>query len=99
MSKKYRVGIIGFGHMHVNNVAALYAKHPQVEMAACADTVPLVPELREAPYTRAWNLKNALNNMGVKKAYEDYRDLLAKEALDIAIVQSENAQHPANMIP
>jgi predicted dehydrogenase len=95
MSKKYRVGIIGFGHMHVNNVAALYAKHPQVEMTACADTVPLVPELREAPYTRAWNLKNALNNMGVKKAYEDYHDMLAKESLDIAIVQSENAQHPA----
>ena len=49
--KTYRVGIIGFGHMHINNVAALYAKHPQVEMAACADTVPVRPELRVAPYT------------------------------------------------
>ena len=34
MSKKYRVGAIGFAHMHVNNVAALYAEHPQVELVA-----------------------------------------------------------------
>ena len=95
MSKTYRVGIIGFGHMHVNNVAALFAQHPQVEMAACADTIPLVPELREAPYTRAWNLKHAVNDLGVKKIYEDYVTMLEQEDLDIVIVQSENAQHPA----
>jgi predicted dehydrogenase len=94
MDKIYRVGIAGFAHMHVNNVAALYAKHPQVEMAACADTIPLVPELREAPYTRAWNLKHALEHLGVAKAYTDYHEMLEKEKLDIVIVQSENAQHP-----
>jgi predicted dehydrogenase len=95
MQKTYRVGIAGFGHMHVNNVAAIYAKHPQVEMAACADTTPLVPELREAPYTREWNMKHALNNLGVAKAYDSYQEMLKNEALDIVIVQSENAQHPA----
>ncbi len=65
--KTYRVGIIGFGHMHVNNVAALYAKHPQVVMAACADTVPAKPELRTAPYTRDWNKEYALTELGVAK--------------------------------
>jgi len=94
MSRKYRVGIIGFAHMHVNHVAALYAQHPQVEMVACADTVPDVPELREAPYTRAWNLKNALTNIGVPKAYDDYHEMLEKERLDIVICCSENAKHP-----
>ena len=94
MSKKYRIGVIGFGHMHVNNVAALYAKHPQTELAAVADTVPLVPELREAPYTRGWNKKNALENIGFKKAYDDYKEMLAKEKLDIVIITCENAQHP-----
>ena len=86
MAKKYRVGIIGFAHMHVNNVAALYARHPQVEMVACADTTPLTPELRTAPYTRQWNLKHALMSLGVKKSYEDYRQMLAQERLDIVIV-------------
>ena len=94
MTKKYRLGIIGFGHMHINNVAALYAKHPQVEWVACADTVPLAPELREAPYTRGWNLKFALDQLGIPKAYADYHEMLQKEKFDIIIICSENAQHP-----
>ena len=94
MSKKYRVGIIGFGHMHINNVAALYAEHPQVEWVACADTVPDVPELRTAPYTRDWNVQNALTNLGVPKAYDCYDEMLGKEQFDIIIVCSENAKHP-----
>jgi predicted dehydrogenase len=94
MDKKYRVGIIGFAHMHINNVAALYAKHPHVELVACADTIPDRPELREAAYTRAWNLKHALDNIGVPKAYDDYHEMLEKEQFDIIICCSENAKHP-----
>lgn len=94
MSKKYRVGIIGFGHMHINNVSQMYDKHPQVEWVACADTVPAVPELREAPYTRGWNLKKALKDLGIPKAYEDWREMLEKEQFDIIICTSENAKHP-----
>lgn len=94
MAKIYNAGIIGFGHMHINNVAALFAKHPQVRWVACADTVPAVPELREAPYTRTWNLKNALSNLGVPKSYADYHEMLEKEKFDIIIICSENAQHP-----
>ena len=94
MGKKVRLGIIGFGHMHINNVAALYGAHPQVEWAACADTVPLRPELRAAPYTREWNLDNNVKKLGIPKTYPDYHDMLAQEGLDIVIVTSENAQHP-----
>ena len=94
MSKKVRLGIIGFGHMHINNVAALYGEHPQVEWAACADTVPLRPELRTAPYTREWNLDNNVTKLGIPKTYTDYHDMLAEAELDIVIVTSENAQHP-----
>ena len=84
--------------MHVNNVAALYAKHPQVVMAACADTVPAKPELRSAPYTREWNKEFALTELGVAKAYDDYIELLDKDSaagtpLDIVIVSSVNARH------
>jgi predicted dehydrogenase len=93
MNKKYRVGIIGFGHMHINNVAALYAKNPQVQWVACADTLPIRKELREAPYTRGWNLKHALTDLGVPKAYDDYHEMLSKEKFDIIIITSENAQH------
>ncbi len=94
MSKKYRVGIIGFAHMHINNVAALYAEHPQVEMVACADTIPDMPELREAPYTRTWNVKNIMTNLNISQSYDDYCEMLDKEELDIVICCSENAKHP-----
>jgi predicted dehydrogenase len=94
VNKTYRVGIVGFAHMHINHVAALFARHPQAEFVACADTRPLVPELREAPYTRGWNLKHALKDLGVPKAYDDYREMLEREQFDIVICCSENAQHP-----
>ena len=94
MSKKYRVGVIGFAHMHINNVAALYAQHSQVEVVACSDTVPDVPELREAPYTRTWNIDNIMTNLKVPQFYDDYCEMLDKEELDIVICCSENARHP-----
>lgn len=94
MGKTYRVGIIGFGHMHINNVAELYGQHPQVEWAACADTVPLCPEKRAARYTRSWNREHLIGKLGIPKAYDDYQAMLEEEALDIVIVTCENAQHP-----
>jgi predicted dehydrogenase len=93
MDKIYRVGIIGFGHMHINNVAQLYAAHPQVRFVACADTVPLTPELRVAPYTREWNRQNVMSLTGITQYYPDFYEMLIKEELDIVIVTCENAQH------
>ncbi len=92
---KVRVGIIGFAHMHVTDVAAHYAEHPQVQWVACADTVPYRPELRDAPYTRVWNMEHAIENLGVPKGYDDYEEMLDKENFDLIVVQSENAQHAA----
>ena len=95
MSTMYRVGVIGFAHMHINNVLGLFGKHPQVELVAGADTLPDRPELRKGPYTRAWNLEHALADLGLPKAYESYQEMLEKEGLDLVICCSENAHHPA----
>ena len=94
MSKSFRIGVIGFAHMHINHLIERFAAHPQAELAACADTPALVPELRSAHYTRAWNLRHALDDLGFPKAYDDYQEMLEQENLDIVICCSENAQHP-----
>ncbi len=94
MSKKYRVGIIGVCHVHVHNVAMIFKRHPRVELVACADTTPLVLELSKAPYTRAWNRDYLVNQVGIPNAYDDYRQMLEKEKLDIAVCNSENSKHP-----
>ena len=90
---RYKVAIIGFGHVHINDVAAHFANHPRIDLRCCADTKPLVPELKEGPYTRKWNLEFAKKNFQIKRVYDDYREMIDKEDLDLCVVNSENAYH------
>src|SRR4051794_14237097 len=93
MSKTYRVGVIGFAHMHVNTLLDAFAKLPNVEWVACADTVPVVPSRSEKATTRRANLKRAREKTGIPKAYDDYREMLDKEQFDIIVFCPENARH------
>ncbi len=93
MARTYGVGVIGFAHMHVNNVLAIFGRHPRVRLVAGADTVPDIPEKRKGPYTRGWNLEHALKNLGLPRSYDDYREMLRRERLDLVICCSENARH------
>ncbi|HEX6972251.1 MAG TPA: Gfo/Idh/MocA family oxidoreductase [Limnochordia bacterium] len=93
MSKRYRIGAIGFAHMHINTLLDRFAELPNVEWVACADTVPAVKPLSAVRDTRAANLRRALEHTGIPKAYDDYREMLEKESFDIIIFCPENAQH------
>ena len=52
MSKALRMGVIGFAHMHINELMRQMHDQPGVEWVACADTVPAIPEMVEAKNTR-----------------------------------------------
>jgi predicted dehydrogenase len=93
MPKTYRVGVIGFAHMHINELMRQFGAHPQVEWVACADTVPAVPERVEARFTRGWNLRHALTEIGIPRSYPDYREMLERERFDIVLFCPENARH------
>ena len=93
MSKTYRLGVIGFAHMHVNSLIDRFNELPNVEWVACADTVPNVPSLSMEPATRGHNVKRAHENTGIPKVYDDYCEMLEKEAFDIIIFCPENAKH------
>ena len=95
MSKVYRIGVIGFAHMHINHLVERFAAHPQTELAACADTPALVPELRAAHYTRAWNLRHALDDLGMPKAYDDYQTMLEQRQS----ISSSAAPKTRNILP
>jgi predicted dehydrogenase len=93
-AKKYRVGVIGVAHMHVNELMRKFAEHPQAELVAIADTRPEVPEINTTSRsTRGHTLETARGELGIPKQYDDYRELLDRERIDIAIVCSENARH------
>ena len=90
---RYKVAIIVFAHMHINDVAAHFHDHPQINLCACADTVPATSEIKiGAPYTRSWNRQFAIDRFGVKP-YDNYLDMLENEKPDLCIVTSENSRH------
>jgi predicted dehydrogenase len=93
MDRTYRVGVIGFAHMHVNSLLDAFGKLPNVEWVACADTVPVVPSRTTKPTSRGANLRRALEVTGIPKAYEDYQEMLDREQLDIVVFCPENARH------
>ena len=94
MAKTYRVGVIGVAHMHVNELERRFAEMPNVEMAAIADTEPEMAEINvTSASSRAHTVQTALGDIGVKKQYKDWHELLEKEKLDIVINNSENNRH------
>ena len=93
MDKIFRVAIIGFGHMHINEVGLSYHNNPNTKIVAITDTKPEIPELRAAPYTREWNFKHAQEIYPEAKVYDNYSAMLENEKLDLAVVTCEVRYH------
>ena len=93
MTKTYRVGVIGFAHMHINTLLDAFARLSNVEWVACADTVPLVPSRTDKATTRRANLRRAQQVTGIPKVYDDYHTMLDQEHFDIVVACPENARH------
>ena len=91
--KSYRVGVIGFAHMHVNELVDRFIATGRADIVACADTVPLTPSLTSVEGSRRANLERTLAAPGGPRRYDDYAEMLRREALDIAILCPEISQH------
>ncbi len=91
--KRYRVGVIGFAHMHVNELVDRFIASGRADIVACADTVPLTPSLTKVEGSRGANLQRTLVAAGKPRRYDDYGKMLEAEALDIAILCPEISQH------
>ena len=85
-----RAGIIGFAHMHVNEIALYISEHPDFELVAAADAKSGVEEIPPFRYTPAWNRDNIRENY-CKNIYSDYREMLEKESLEIVFILTENS--------
>ena len=49
--------IIGFSHMHVNEVALYISEQPNMELVAVSDVPSEVEQIPGLRYTPLWNLK------------------------------------------
>ncbi len=91
--KSYRLGVIGFAHMHINELIDRFAALPNVTWVACADTVPAVPSRTDVAGSRRANLRRALERTGIPRCYDHYQEMLEQEELDIVLFCPENARH------
>lgn len=91
---KFKVCIVGFAHVHINDVAKHFYDHPETDLVGCADTKPMLPELKPgAIYTRKWNIKYCSEKYKIE-IYENWKQMLVKLKPDLCVVNSENWYHP-----
>ena len=97
MPKKYRIAAIGFAHVHMTDTLKLFAEYgDRFEFAAAADIKPKIQSPCREKGTRTEQLRETVENYGFKK-YDNYETLLEENQIDLALVCSENALHPAVM--
>lgn len=90
---KTKAVIIGFSHMHVNEVALYIHERPDMELCAVAAVPSKAEPVAPFRYTHDWNLRNVRENY-CPEVYGDYRIMLDTVKPDIAFILTENGQKP-----
>lgn len=83
--------IIGFSHMHVNEMAKYLFEHPDFDLCAASPVQSASKDIAPFRYTALWNLENVRNNY-CSNIYDDYRQMIETEKPDIAFILTENVQ-------
>ena len=89
-----RAVIIGFSHMHANEVALYIHEQPDMELVGIADVQPGAADVPAYRYTPLWNLQNVREHY-CSNVFDDYRAMLDGLKPDIAFILTENCQKPA----
>jgi len=86
-----RTVIIGFSHMHVNEVALYISERDDMELCAIAKLPSKAQAIAPLRYTPEWNFANVRDNY-CGNVYDDYREMLDCEKPELAFILSENCQ-------
>jgi predicted dehydrogenase len=93
MARRYRVGVVGFAHMHVNELVERFAATGRCDFVGVADTVPATPSLTMVEGSRRANLARALEAPGSPKAFADWRAMLEEARPEILLFCPEIMLH------
>ncbi len=85
--------IIGFAHMHVNEVALYISEQPDMELAAIAGVESGAEPIPPLRYTPQWNLANVKEKY-CQVVYEDYIQMLEEVRPELAFILTENSEKP-----
>ena len=93
MNRKYRIGLLGFAHMHVHDQVKAFLKcKEKIDWIGCADVPPITASISNQPSTRSANMRFCIEQCGIQNVYEDYHKLIDLKP-DIMLVNCENAFH------
>lgn len=91
MARRFRVGVIGFAHMHVNELVERFAATGRCDFVAIADTE--TASSIEVEGSRRANLARARGAPGEPRVFVDWRVMLAEVGMDILIFCPEISRH------
>ncbi len=86
-----KAAIIGFSHMHVNEVALYISEHKDYKLCGISDTVTRTENAKAKRYTPDWNFANVKNNY-CPDYYTDYKIMLDEVKPDIVFILAENCE-------
>ncbi len=84
-----RAAIIGFAHMHVNEISQYILETDGITLCGIADVHPQRPELVKKRYTRDWNLENVASAHHLTP-FDDYREMLDTVKPDVCFLLCAN---------
>lgn len=93
MARQYKVGVVGFAHMHVNELVERFAATGRCTFVGVADTVPATPSLTTVEGSRRANLARALEAPGTPRAFADWRAMIDETKPEILLFAPEITQH------
>ena len=70
-----KAAIIGFSHMHVNEVALYISEHEDYKLCGISDTKEMKRDDNAKRYTPLWNFANVVDNY-CGNYFADYRQML-----------------------
>lgn len=86
-----RAVIIGFSHMHVNEIAMYMKENPDFELVGAAPVYSQTEKIPPMRYTHDWNMEN-IKNTYCGNIYDDYIQMLEELKPEIAFILTENCQ-------
>lgn len=90
---KLKAVIIGFAHMHVNEVALYLTEQPDFELVGAADADAGAEKIPDLRYTPLWNMENVRDRY-CSNIYDDYIKMLDECKPDLAFILTENCLKP-----
>lgn len=84
---KIRFGLIGCGRISYKQVEGIAANQDDAELIAVCDIV------KEKMLVTIEKYNNCLNKKEMVKEYQDYKEMISKEKLDVAIISTESGYH------